>query len=290
MTIQQLTYFRVLAETRHMGRAAEKLFLAQSSLSSAVAKLESELGVLLFERRGHHLVLTAEGTALLAHAETVLREVEETTEHMRRLAGRRETEIRLGCITPLLREYFPVMMRRFLQVPGNEGISFELSIENTPELVRRLKNGVYDLLLCSRSEDEDVIQFPILSEPILFLSPEGTPPPENWQDLAGIDLIGYEKGSVMDTVLTELAGRQGVRLRFTSRAPTEAAIASLVEYGFGCALVPWSESIPGAYRVARAPLPGGEYSRELYLTTLREEKPWGAAAKLIRFIMAEAEG
>ena len=72
MTIQQLTYFRVLAETRHMGRAAEKLFLAQSSLSSAVAKLESELGVLLFERRGHHLVLTAEGTALLAHAETVL--------------------------------------------------------------------------------------------------------------------------------------------------------------------------------------------------------------------------
>ena len=80
MTIQQLTYFRVLAETRHMGRAAEKLFLAQSSLSSAVAKLESELGVLLFERRGHHLVLTAEGTALLAHAETVLREVEETTE------------------------------------------------------------------------------------------------------------------------------------------------------------------------------------------------------------------
>ena len=44
MTLNQMTYFKTLAETGHMGQAAEKLFLSQPSLSASMARLEKELG------------------------------------------------------------------------------------------------------------------------------------------------------------------------------------------------------------------------------------------------------
>ena len=51
MNLYQLRYFSVLAETQHYGKAAEKLCIAQPSLSHAISQLEQELGVQLFERR-----------------------------------------------------------------------------------------------------------------------------------------------------------------------------------------------------------------------------------------------
>lgn len=56
MTLNQLRYFRVLADTEHYTKAADVLNTAQPSLSRAIALLEEELGVLLFTRRGRNVV------------------------------------------------------------------------------------------------------------------------------------------------------------------------------------------------------------------------------------------
>ena len=56
MTLNQLRYFRVLADTEHYTKAADVLNIAQPSLSCAIALLEEELGVLLFTRRGRNVV------------------------------------------------------------------------------------------------------------------------------------------------------------------------------------------------------------------------------------------
>ena len=56
MTLKQLRYFRVLADTEHYTKAADVLNIAQPSLSRAIALLEEELGVLLFTRRGRNVV------------------------------------------------------------------------------------------------------------------------------------------------------------------------------------------------------------------------------------------
>ena len=52
MTLTELRYIVALARERHFGRAAEKCFVSQPTLSVAVKKLEDELGVALFERGG----------------------------------------------------------------------------------------------------------------------------------------------------------------------------------------------------------------------------------------------
>ena len=72
MDLRELRYFVVLAEVRHFGRAAERLYMAQSGLSKAIRRAEAELGVALFTRSSHHVELTAAGSALLERAPEVL--------------------------------------------------------------------------------------------------------------------------------------------------------------------------------------------------------------------------
>jgi LysR family transcriptional activator of glutamate synthase operon len=59
MELQQLRYFREVADREHVTRAAESLFVSQSAISRAVTQLEEELGVPLFYRQGRAVVAVA---------------------------------------------------------------------------------------------------------------------------------------------------------------------------------------------------------------------------------------
>src|ERR1043165_3267694 len=79
MTLTELRYICALARDRHFGRAAEKSFVSQPTLSVAVKKLEDELGVglfergvALFERGGNEVTLTEIGARVVEQAQRVL--------------------------------------------------------------------------------------------------------------------------------------------------------------------------------------------------------------------------
>ena len=72
MTLQQMNYVITISETGSFNRAAEKLYIAQPSLSSAVHELEKELGVILFNRGGKGATLTADGASFLPYARSVM--------------------------------------------------------------------------------------------------------------------------------------------------------------------------------------------------------------------------
>lgn len=82
MTLNQLRYFRVLADTEHYTKAADVLNIAQPSLSRAIALLEEELGVLLFTRRGRNVVLTDAGRAFLRYVATGLDTLDAGGKHL----------------------------------------------------------------------------------------------------------------------------------------------------------------------------------------------------------------
>ncbi len=76
MTLQQLNYIIVISETGSMNKAAEQLYIAQPSLTSAVKELEREIGITVFNRSGRGVSLTADGMEFLSYARQVYQQYE----------------------------------------------------------------------------------------------------------------------------------------------------------------------------------------------------------------------
>lgn len=76
MTLQQLHYVIVISETGSMNKAAERLYIAQPSLTSAVKELEGEIGITIFNRSGRGVTLTADGMEFLSYARQVYQQYE----------------------------------------------------------------------------------------------------------------------------------------------------------------------------------------------------------------------
>lgn len=95
--LRYLSSFVALCTTLHFGRAAERVYVSQSTLSRQIQRLERELGVALFERAGRRVALTPAGRTLLVHAQRVLDEVRVARLALRGAAGCLQGQLTLGC-------------------------------------------------------------------------------------------------------------------------------------------------------------------------------------------------
>ena len=95
VTVRQLRYFVVLGEELNYRRAAERLFITQPALSTAIKALEHQFGVPLFTRNTREVALTECGSAWLPQVRTALRGVDSAVENLVTLA-RSNRRIKLG--------------------------------------------------------------------------------------------------------------------------------------------------------------------------------------------------
>jgi len=120
MTLTELRYLVNLDKERHFGRAAERSFVSQPTLSVAVKKLEDELGVILFERNRGEARPTPVGQRIIAQARRVLAEAKLIEDMAREGGDELSGPLRLGAIytvgpyllpnlIPILRERAPLM-------------------------------------------------------------------------------------------------------------------------------------------------------------------------------------
>lgn len=83
MTLQQLKYIVTVAECGNITEAAEKLFIAQPSLTSAIHNIEEEMGITAFIRSNKGVELTRDGETLLSYARQILEQTDVMTEHLK---------------------------------------------------------------------------------------------------------------------------------------------------------------------------------------------------------------
>src|SRR5687768_16298889 len=98
MELRQLRCVEAVARHRHFTRAAEELHVAQSALSHQVQRLETELGIVLFERTSRRVTPTEAGLTLAARARRVLAELDLAHEELDQLRGVQRGRIRLGLL------------------------------------------------------------------------------------------------------------------------------------------------------------------------------------------------
>jgi DNA-binding transcriptional LysR family regulator len=149
VTHDQLEAFVAVATDGTFTRAAERLHKSQSAVSKLVGNLESELGVVLFNRAEYRPTLTDAGQALLERALGVLERVRELEAHGKTLAGTHEPVVRLAidAITPL------ALVLDVLRAVGKRypDVRLMLSTEHMGGASEALEEGRVELALTSRS-------------------------------------------------------------------------------------------------------------------------------------------
>ena len=112
LSLKQLHYFAVLAETRHFTRAAELCFVTQSTLSAGLKELEESLGALLVERDRQTVLLTALGERLLPQARHMLAQASDVADIAKATRAPMAGELRLGAIPTIAPFVLPGLAAR----------------------------------------------------------------------------------------------------------------------------------------------------------------------------------
>ena len=100
MDLLQLQYFLRLATTEHVSKTAEQLHISQPSLSATIKKLETELGVPLFIRKGRNIVLSPYGQAYKAYVEEAFLALDNGRQAIDRLRNADDCTLNLGLLSP----------------------------------------------------------------------------------------------------------------------------------------------------------------------------------------------
>ncbi|MEA3278122.1 MAG: LysR substrate-binding domain-containing protein [Pseudomonadota bacterium] len=244
MNLRDLKYILAVSDTRHFGRAAERCFVSQPTLSGQIKKLEGELGVTIFERTNRSVEVTPIGESILNHARLLLEQADAIEQvaraHQDPLAG----ALRIGAIPTLSPYLMPLILvplkRRYPQ------LKLVLSEEITEALLTRLHQHELDaVLLATPVEDPDLEQIPLFDEPFWLAHPHKhalyAKDDISQRDLEEIDLLLLSEGHCLTHQVMEvchLAERPQQGEMADLRAASLETLLQLVGAGFGCTLVP----------------------------------------------------
>jgi LysR family hydrogen peroxide-inducible transcriptional activator len=253
LKLKDLRYLVALADQRHFGRAAERCFVSQPTLSAQLKKLEQALGVQLIERAPNNVSLTAAGEEIVARARRILEASEEVVTLARSqrdpLAGRLRMAL-LPTIGPYLLPQLAPLIRRSLP-----RLQLRLYEYQTAAMLEKLHAGELDVgILALPVELEGLESRELYREAFLVAVPERHPlaaqEAVRVADLKDETLLLLEDGHCLRDQALEVCSRVGVREQQDFRATSLETLRQMVATGAGVTLLPELAG-RGAYRSAR---------------------------------------
>lgn len=244
--VRQLRAFVAVAEERHFGRAAERLNIAQPSLSQTMRRLESELGAALLHRTTRRVELAPAGRILLERGRAILAGVDSAREDARRAARGEFGRLSIGFTGSATYAVMPSLataMRR--ELPG---VELDLHGEMlTPAQVAGLLDRSLDLALLRPPVEHPDLSFEVVRrEPLLAVLPRQHPlagaESIALRDLADESFVTYPSHfhSVLHRAVESMCAARGFQPRSTLEVAETATLVSFVAAGFGVSLVPAS--------------------------------------------------
>lgn len=144
LNYHHLRYFRAIAQTGNLTRAAEHLRISPSALSIQLGQLEESLGQALFERRKKRLELTEAGRLALDYAETIFRSGEELLDALKHRVPKQRQILRVGAVATLSRNFQLELLRPLLV---RTGVELVLRTGALRDLLGMLEAHAVDLVL-----------------------------------------------------------------------------------------------------------------------------------------------
>jgi DNA-binding transcriptional LysR family regulator len=238
MNLRFVEAFYWVATFKSVTRAAEKLFLTQSAMSSRVAALEEELGVVLLDRRDKQFRLTAAGARFMTFAERLLTMQRDIKQELTGGANG-PVSVRIGAIESVLHSWLIPLVEVLRE--NNATLEFELTVETTPVLTEQIKRGSLDLIFAALPTVSDGIRARALPPmDMVFVGARSIHKKRKYTlaELAQFDWLTFQRGSVPQLALVDLCKRHQIEPHRQHAVSSISAMAQLVEAGFGVATLP----------------------------------------------------
>ena len=210
-------------------------------MSRTISRLESDLGVALFARRGRTVSLTPAGRTFLASAERALAAVEQAAETVRTDADPRQGKVAFGFLHTLGWETVPVLIRGFRA--DHPGVRFSLVQNYGEAMLERLRAGDLDLCLTSPVPDApDLVARRLAEQRLRLVVPDDHPLARRRRvrlaEASGEPFVTLERGYGMRRILESLCAEAGFTPRIAFEGEEPETIRGLVAAGLGVALLP----------------------------------------------------
>ncbi|MEV7416575.1 LysR substrate-binding domain-containing protein [Streptomyces sp. NPDC089919] len=291
MQFQQLVYFVAVAETRHFTRAAERVHVAQPSLSQQIKALEHELGAELFSRARGNIALTDAGEALLPLARRILADTDTARVEVQEVAQLRRGRIRLGATPSLCTGLLPDVLRAFHD--AHPGIELLVEESGSRDLVRELARGALDLALIALPLPPGapaLTTVELLTEDLVVVSAAAAPPPGGGGALsvAGLrtePMVMFRHGYDLRELTLAACRAEGFEPTFTVEGGEMDAVLGFVRAGLGVAVVPAMVADRAGPELRTTPLAGSPLRRTIALAHRTDVAPPRAARELRRVLL-----
>jgi len=291
MNLRQLYYFKTIAELEHYTRAAEALYVSQSSLSHAIRELETELRVKLFVRQGRNVKLSKHGELLYPYVKKTIETLESGVSQLQDYIDPDRGTVTLSAF-PSLDSFVSDLIVQYLSNTGRVDVRFQYQHDGFHEIRQKLIKGDIDLAITTKLEDPRLEGVRIGSHQLVLLVPEGHPFANrsgiSLKELDGEHFTTYDADSQLGEQLKKLLRQRDVRPNVVMEARQDLVIYGMVSSGHSVAITPLPLS--GApYNVKSIPICDDIPQRDLYLFWNKERYMPPAAGYFRDFIIQEED-
>ncbi|MNW54026.1 Hydrogen peroxide-inducible protein activator [compost metagenome] len=245
MELRQLQYTLQIAEERNFSRAADKLHIAQPSLSQQLSKLEQELGVKLFQRNTSTVELTYAGASFIEHAQKIMDAVGQLRQEMDDISQLRAGRVVVGSMPITGSHLLPYVLPAFKAAYPE--IQINLLEDTSLNLEKLTAGGGTDLSLLSLPLQEPSLTYEPIGEEVIDLAvPPGHPLAKLQHSRNGVSLgmlkeepfIVLKKGQGFRKMTIDLCRSAGFEPNVVFESNNIETVQSLVAAGMGITFVP----------------------------------------------------
>lgn len=282
MNYHHLRYFREVAHMGNLTRAAERLNLSQSALSTQIRQFEARLGQTLFERRGRALVLTEAGRIALDHADRIFATGDELLATLRQTGAGRQA-VRVGALSTLSRNF---QMQFLKPLVGRPDVEIILRSGQAAGLIEGLRSLAIDVMLTTEAPPSDamsgLIAHPLSEQPVALIGTADRLRHDSLRALLAAEPVILPTESSIRTGFESLVARLGVTPRLAAEVDDMAMVRLLARAGAGLAVTPTvvlaDELAQGLLATAPFAL---DFQERFFAVTLRRRFPNPLLAELL---------
>jgi DNA-binding transcriptional LysR family regulator len=241
MDLHQLFVFTKVVEHKSFSKAAEDIFLSQSTVSSHIQSLEKSLNMRLFDRVGREIILTPSGSRLYQWALKIILLKDQAMLDLKEGLNDLRGMIRIVASSVPGQFMLPKMIKQFRNQYPNAVFQIEQSSSNV--VIERVLNGTVDVGLAGEKyENDNLCYIPLLKEKLVLIASNktGIKEPVNIQDLLKYPFIMRNSGSGTNAALEQLLKKNHIskeQMNIIAYAESGQTLIQFVMEDIGIAII-----------------------------------------------------